>query len=58
MGTMTAAQGLISFGLIALTAFILIMIAGKVYTMTAFYHGKVPSPKDLFKMLRSGGVKD
>ncbi len=58
LGDMTIAQGLGSLGIIVAFAFVLILIAGKVYTMMAFYRGNPPSPARMLRMLRDAGHMD
>ncbi|MGI6238116.1 MAG: ABC transporter permease [Christensenellales bacterium] len=54
LGEMTLAQSALSLGIIALTAVLLVLLAGKVYTMMAFYRGNPPTPARMLKMLRAG----
>ena len=54
LGDMTIAQGLSSLGLIAAFAFVLVLLAGKVYTMMAFYRGNPPTPARMLRMLKTG----
>lgn len=51
IGEMTAGGALISLALVAAAAFLLIMVAGKVYRMLILYKGKVPKLGDVLKML-------
>lgn len=54
LGDMTIAQGLLSLGLITAFAFALVLIAGKIYTMMAFYRGNPPTPAKMFRLLGTG----
>ncbi len=54
LGDMTIAQGLLSLGLIAAFAFVLVLIAGRIYTMMAFYRGNPPTPAKMLKLLGIG----
>jgi ABC-type Na+ efflux pump permease subunit len=54
LGDMTIAQGLLSLGLIAAFAFVLVLLAGKIYTMMAFYRGNPPTPAKMLNMLKTG----
>lgn len=54
LGEMTIVQGIASLALIAVLAFLLVLLAGKVYTMMAFYRGNPPTPAKMFKMLKAG----
>lgn len=54
LGEMTIAQGLLSFGIIAAFAFVLMLAAGKIYTMMAFYRGNPPTPAKMLRMLGKG----
>ena len=51
VGSISPVAGLISVVLVALTAFVVILLAGKVYTMMAFYRGNPPKLSDLPKLL-------
>lgn len=43
-GAVTAAEALVSVGITAVCAFVLVIIAGKAYTLTAFYRGEAIKP--------------
>jgi ABC-type Na+ efflux pump permease subunit len=53
LGEMTIAQGLVSLALIVVFSFALVLFAGKIYTMMAFYRGNPPTPARMFKMIKS-----
>jgi hypothetical protein len=44
-------EGIISLLIVALTAFLFVLLAGKVYTLMSFYRGNPPTPKKLISML-------
>lgn len=51
LGQVSFAGGLLSLGLILLLSVVIMMVAGKLYTMLAMYRGKAPSPKKIIQML-------
>lgn len=52
-GSLSPLNGFISVVIVALTAFVVILLAGKVYTLMAFYRGNPPKLSDLPKLLKS-----
>jgi len=52
-GSVSPVQCLLSFGIIAATAVLVAMLAGKVYRLTAFYKGNPPKPTKVFEMLKT-----
>ncbi len=52
-GSISPLTGIISAALVAVTAFVVILLAGKVYTLMAFYRGNPPKLSDLPKLLKS-----
>lgn len=52
-GSISPLTGIISAALVAVTAFVVILIAGKIYTLMAFYRGNPPKLSDLPKLLKS-----
>lgn len=53
IGYVSVGEGLISLGIILVSIFLLMLVAGKVYQMMALYRGKAPSIKKLIQMLRN-----
>ncbi len=53
IGLVSVGEGLISLGIILVSIFLLMLVAGKVYQMMALYRGKAPSIKKLIQMLRN-----
>ncbi len=51
-GIITVAEGIVSIVLVAVLAFVGIIIAGKVYEMMSFYRGNPPTPAKMISMLR------
>lgn len=58
LGEMSIAQGLISLGIVLGFALALALLAGKVYSMTAFYKGNPPTPVKMLKLLRRKHHRD
>lgn len=50
-GSITLLEGIISTLIVAIAAFLFVLLAGKVYTMMSFYRGNPPTPKKLVSML-------
>ena len=51
-GSISPVEGLISVVLVALTAFVVILLSGKIYTMMAFYRGNPPKLSDLPRLFK------
>ena len=51
IGEITLGSAMISFALVALMTFLLVLFAGRVYRMLILYKGRVPKFADVFKML-------
>jgi len=52
LGMLSPLSGLLSLGIVLLTVLLLGLLAGKVYTLMAFYRGDPPKPKELLRMLK------
>jgi len=50
-GSIGILEGIISTLIVAITAFLFVLLAGKVYTLMSFYRGNPPTPKKLVSML-------
>lgn len=50
-GSITLIEGIISTLIVAIAAFLFVLLAGKVYTLMSFYRGNPPTPKRLISML-------
>ena len=50
-GTVTPLQGCISLGIVVVTAFLIMYLAGRIYKMYALYKGSVPKPGEIVKAL-------
>ncbi|NLW74372.1 MAG: ABC transporter permease [Clostridiales bacterium] len=51
-GIITIPEGIISIGLVAILAFICVIIAGRIYEMMSFYRGNPPTPAKMVRILR------
>ena len=50
-GSIGILEGIASTLIVAITAFLFVLLAGKVYTLMSFYRGNPPTPKKLISML-------
>ncbi len=51
-GSISPLEGALSVAIVALTAFVVILLSGKIYTMMAFYRGNPPKLSDLPRLLK------
>ncbi len=52
VGSVSVPESALSLGIIAVTAVLVAMLAGKIYRLMAFYKGNPPKPTKIFEMLR------